>query len=94
METEDEWEYINKEIQKRSAASEWHIGLRKQGNKWTWVSGEPLTIADKWQDNEPVSGRNHAVMSKDNPPGNQGLFRGQRGGVNTPYICEFQKGKR
>lgn len=93
METEDEWQFINGEIQKRTGTNEWHIGLRKQRNKWTWVSGEPLSIVDKWQDSEPARGRNHAVMSKNNPPGSRGLFRGQRGGISTAYICEFQKGK-
>lgn len=94
METEDEWKFINEEIQKRAAPNEWHIGLRKQRNKWVWVSGEPMIIDDKWQTDEPAAKRNHAVMSKDYPPGSQGLFRGQRGGIETAYICEFKKGKK
>ena len=96
METVEEWQFINREIQKHTlqGSNDWHIGLRKRGNKWEWVSGEPLTITDKWQDNEPSGDGNHAVMSKDYPPGSQGLFSDQRGGINTPYICEFKKGKR
>ena len=45
METIEEWEYVNSEIQKISLSNEneWHIGLKKEGN-WKWVSGKPLQL--------------------------------------------------
>ena len=44
IETEEEWQFINREIQKRGTwnASAWHIGLKKKGKVWTWLSGETL----------------------------------------------------
>ena len=93
METEDEWEFVNSEIQKITLPgdNEWHIGLQKQGD-WKWVSGQPLTI-EKWQRYEPSGDGNEAVMSKDYPPGSQGLFNDLSGQYPKPFICEIPKGK-
>ena len=94
METLEEWEYINSKIQQITLprANEWHIGLKKEGS-WKWVNGKPLTIA-KWQKNEPSRDGNVAVMSKDYPPGSQGLFNDLKASHAKPYICEIPKGKK
>ena len=51
IETEEEWQFINYEIQKRGSwnTSAWHIGLWKRGVVWTWKTGEQLNIS-KWRD--------------------------------------------
>ena len=93
METEAEWKYVNNEIQNITlpGVNEWHIGLQKQG-VWKWVSGQPLKIK-KWQRYEPSGDGNVAVMSKDYPPGSQGLFNDLSGQYPKPFICEIPKGK-
>ena len=93
METEPEWEYVNREIQQITLpeVNEWHIGLKNQGT-WKWVSGKPLTIK-KWQRYEPSGDGNAAVMSKDYPPGSQGLFNDLSGQYPKPFICEIPSGK-
>ena len=47
IETEEEWQFINYEIQKRGSwnTSAWHIGLWKRGVVWTWKTGEQLNIS-------------------------------------------------
>ena len=43
IETEEEWQFINGEIQKRTTSntSAWHIGLLKiYAGDWTWLSGK------------------------------------------------------
>ncbi|XP_078370532.1 uncharacterized protein LOC144654307 [Oculina patagonica] len=92
METDAEWKYVNSEIQKITlpGVNEWHIGLKKQGD-WKWVSGSPLTIK-KWQRYEPSGDGNAVVMSKDYPPGSQGLFNDLSGRYPKPFICEIPKG--
>ena len=54
IETEEEWQFINRETQKRGTwtTGAWHIGLEKEGEVWTWLSGERLNIS-KWQICEP-----------------------------------------
>lgn len=94
METPEKWEYINKQIQQMTlpgGVNEWHIGLKKEGN-WKWVSGKPLTIS-KWQKGEPSGDGEVAVISKDYPPGSQGLFNDLDGRYPKAYICENTKGK-
>ena len=93
METEDEWQFVNSEIRNLTlpGASEWHIGLKKEGD-WKWVSGSPLTI-EKWQRYEPSGDGNVAVMSKDYPSGSQGLFNDLPGQIPKAFICEIPKGK-
>ncbi|XP_022803956.1 uncharacterized protein LOC111341267 [Stylophora pistillata] len=92
LETEAEWQFVNGEIQKMKlqGANEWHIGLKKQGD-WKWVSGSPMTIK-KWQRYEPSGDGNVVVMSKDYPPGSQGLFNDVPGEFPKPFICELPKG--
>ena len=89
IETEEEWQFINKEIQKRGTwnTSAWHIGLEKKGGVWTCVSGEHRNIS-KWRDSPPNSNDKWAEISK-----NGGLFNV----ISTPrrnaYICETPGGK-
>ena len=46
IETEEEWQFINREIKKRATwiTGALHIGLEKKGGVWTWLSGEQLNI--------------------------------------------------
>ncbi len=93
METEEEWQFINEEIQKRCSAKEWHIGLKQMGENWTeWVNGRPLTIS-KWQGGKPYGDGNVAAMSKDYPPTTQGLFNDLPGHRFKAFICEMPNGK-
>ncbi|KAL9973646.1 hypothetical protein ACROYT_G020127 [Oculina patagonica] len=91
METEREWEFINKVIQTRKGAryDEWLIGLYKilKTGKWTWVNGKPLTI-DKWQPNKPKDMEYYALIAKEWPIGNKGLFTSIQGNVFRGWICE------
>jgi len=89
METEDEWQFVNSEIQRITVPGddEWHIGLKKQGT-WQWVSGKPLTI-EKWQRYEPSGDGNVGGMSKNYPPRTQGLFKDLNGLPPRPFICEL-----
>ncbi|XP_022809541.1 macrophage mannose receptor 1-like, partial [Stylophora pistillata] len=41
IETEEEWNYITKEIQKHNISC-YHIGLEKRDNNWTWLNGRPF----------------------------------------------------
>lgn len=100
MEEEEEWQFVNTEIQKRTIPKpmEYHIGLLKEEGVWKWVNGQPLTI-DKWQKIEPdyrqPSGDGDvAVMSKDYPEFTQGLFNDLAKHNKRPFICEIPKGKR
>ena len=51
IETEEEWNFINDEIQRRNTTNydnKWSIGLtKKKAGNWSWVSGRTLTIC-KW----------------------------------------------
>ena len=93
METEDEWIFINAKIQKISIPNgdEWHIGLKKQ-KIWEWVSGKTLNQTlgiTKWQKGQPSGDGDVAVMSKNYPPGNQGLFNDVNKLIPKPFICEL-----
>ena len=87
IETEEEWQFINHEIKKRSSwnTSAWHIGLtRKKNNTWTWESGEKLNIS-KWRDSED---KGRAKISK-----NESLFNKiSRSEINA-FICEMPEGR-
>ena len=89
IETEEECQFINSEIQKRGTwnDSAWHIGLEKKGRVWTWLSGETLNIS-KWRDSEPVGNDKRAEISK-----NGGLFNGISTLSRNAYICETPEGK-
>ena len=89
IETEEEWQFINCEIQKRgiSSNSTWHIGLEKKDGVWTWLSGEKLKIS-KWRDSQPNSNDKRAEISK-----NGGLFIGISKLRRNAYICEMPGGE-
>ena len=89
IETEEEWQFINREIQKRGTwnARAWHIGLEKKGRVWTWLSGETLNIS-KWRDSEPGGNDKRAEISK-----NGGLFNSISKLSRNAYICETPGGK-
>ena len=92
METEEEWTFINSQIQALTLAggvNAWQIGLRKTGQNWAWVSGKPLTI-QKWQLNQPFGDGAVVVISKDK----QGLFDDVADESENAYICEIPKGKK
>ena len=97
IETEEEWKFINDEIQRRNTwldISKWSIGLTKKAGNWTWVSERPLTIR-KWGKGEPSGEHDAAFMYKLSSNGIRALF----GSVNSTsaswqaYVCEISKGK-
>lgn len=94
METEEEWRFINKEIQNRNIAEpqEWHVGLKKEPEDWKWVTGQPLTI-NKWQEGQPSGDGDVVVMAKDYPADTQGLLNDLRDDIKKAFICEIPKGK-
>ena len=89
IETEEEWQFINQEIQKRGTwnTSAWHIGLGKVGGVWTWESGEQLNIS-KWRDSQLDDRDDRAEISK-----NRGLFNSIPWGDKNAFICEMPGGK-
>ena len=89
IETEEEWQFINQEIQKRGTwnTSAWHIGLRKRDKVWTWESGEQLNIS-KWQDSQLDDNDDRAEISK-----NGSLFNGISRGDKNAFICEMPRSK-
>ncbi|XP_031558720.1 L-selectin-like [Actinia tenebrosa] len=55
METEEEYQFINKTIQSLDVGNnEWYIGLKRISGTyyWQWISGHDMTI-DKWMPHEP-----------------------------------------
>ena len=98
IETEDEWNFINDQIQRRDITryeNKWSIGLTKKAENWTWVNGRPLTIC-KWEQGEPGGEHDAAFMYKRSSNGEQGVFGGVNGtsmGYYHPYICEISEGK-
>ena len=95
METEQEWEFINKEIQTRQSGNqdEWFIGLYKilTIGKWTWVNRKPLTI-DKWQSGKPKNSDFYSLLAKEYPAGMKGSFNSFKGNVQRGWICEEETG--
>ena len=89
IETEEEWHFINHEIQKRGAwnTSAWHIGLGKRDKGWTWESGEQLNIS-KWQDSQLDDNDDRAEISKSGS-----LFNGISSGDKNAFICEMPRSK-
>ncbi|XP_066022820.1 adhesion G protein-coupled receptor L1-like isoform X1 [Pocillopora verrucosa] len=89
IETEEEWQFINHEIQKRgtwntSTFNAWLIGLEKKDGVWIWKSGEQLNIS-KWRDSEPNVNDERAEISM-----NGSLFNGiPRNDKGDAYICEM-----
>ena len=88
LETEEEWAFVNEQIQKLNT-EEWHIGLQKEEG-WQWVSGKPLTIT-KWQGGQPSGDGPFVVMAKEYPPNTFGLFNDLPDYVPRGYICEKPK---
>ena len=97
IETEEEWKFINDEIQRRNTwldRSKWSIGLTKKAGNWTWVSERPLTIR-KWGKGEPSGEHDAAFMYKLSSNGTRTVF----GSINSTsaswqaYVCEISKGK-
>ena len=84
METQREWEFINKEIQTRKSGNnnEWHIGLYRNltTGKWTWLNSRTVTI-NKWQKYKPLDSDLFALMSKEWPAGLKGSFNSIKGNV-------------
>lgn len=89
METEKEWQFINKEIQKRATTRRWYIGLTNMRQEWKWVNGRPLTIS-RWNDGEPSGDGNVAIML--NKRKAQGLFNDLSKYTTIASICEILKG--
>lgn len=87
METEEEWQFIYEEIQKRCSVGAWNIGLNKVGPTWKWVTGKPLTIL-RWQEAQPSGDGSRTSMSK-----RQGLFNDHPGHAQLSFICEMPRGK-
>ena len=98
IETEEEWNFINDQIQRRNTTyygNRWSIGLTKETGNWTWVNGRPLTIC-KWEQGEPRGEHDVAFMYKRSSNGEQGVF----GSFNImriehvrAYNCEISEGK-
>ena len=98
IETEEEWNFINNEIQRRNTSScknKWSIGLMKEDGNWTWVNGKPLTVS-KWGQGEPSGEHDVGFMYKRFSNDKRGLF----GSVNKEiwtnqhaYICEISNGE-
>ena len=95
METEREWEFINKEIQTRNSGkeNEWHIGLYRNltSKQWSWINGKTVTIK-KWQKNKPQGGDFYTVMAKESSNGVKGSFSSIKGNVDRGWICEEETG--
>jgi len=95
METEQEWEFITKEIQTRKSGkeNEWHIGLNKSlaTGKWIWINGKTVKI-DKWQKVKPRDSDLFTLMAKEFPVGFKGSFRRINGSVSRGWICEEETG--
>ena len=104
IETEEEWNFINDEIQNRSTIlscscdcnqyhlyDKWYIGLEKKGEKWTWVNGKLVNMSN-WAE-EPKCEGAAAYIGKRSIKGNQRLFYEVHGSEKLPYICEIPRGK-
>ena len=95
METEQEWEFINKEIQTQISGreNEWHIVLYRNltAKKWTWINGKTVTI-DKWQKDQPQDLDLYTVMARESSDGVKGSFSSIKGDIKRGWICEEKTG--
>ena len=106
IETEEEWNFINDQIQNRSTVSScscdyagyhndhcdtWYIGLKKKGKNWTWVNGKLMNMS-KWN-GKPMCMGAVAHICKQSIDGEQGLFYNIHESRDLAYICEIPKGK-
>ena len=89
IESEEEWQFISNEIQKRVTwnTSAWHIGLQEIDKVWTWLNGERLNIS-KWRNCKPGGNNKKGEISK-----NGGLFNAISWYDENKYICEIPGGK-
>lgn len=89
METEGEWAYVNKQIQKMKSppGNEWHIGLMVIDGQWKWVSGVPLRI-NHWRPGQPASDGPYVAMGKKMSTGELGTFNDVPRWLPRGYICE------
>ena len=98
METEEEWNFINDEIQMRNMTkydNRWSIGLIKKAGNWTWVGERPLNIC-KWGQGEPRGEHDVAFMYKLDSNGEQGVYGSLEGTSwknRLACICEISKGE-
>ena len=78
IETEEEWQFINNEIQKHGTwnTNAWDIGLHQIDRVWTWLSGERLNISK--------GDYKKAEISK-----NEGLFNASSWYDENKYIGEL-----
>ena len=93
IETEEEWKFINDEIQRRNTKyyiSTWSIGLTKKAGNWTWVSERPLTIC-KWGKGEPSGEHGKAIMSSGPVMANRACLVAQLGGNGTLIFVRFPR---
>ena len=99
IETEEKWNFINDEIQRRNTTdykNMWSVGLTKNAGNWTWVNGRPLTIY-KWGQGEPRGVHNAAFIYKvRSSNGERGVFgsvSSKNWKIRHAFICEISKGK-
>ena len=98
IETEEEWNFINDEIQRRNMTkydNRWSIGLIKKGRNWTWVSERPLNIC-KCGQREPSGEHDAAFMYELDINGERGVFGSLEGTSwrnRHACICEISKGE-
>ena len=92
METEREWEFVNKEIQSRHEY-EWHIGLHRNltTEQWTWINGKTVTI-NKWQKDKPQDSDFYTLMAKESLDGVKGSFSSIKENIYQGWICEEETG--
>ena len=85
IETEEEWQFINNEIQKHGTwnTNAWHFGLHQIDRVWTWLSGERLNIS-KGRNCKPGGDYKKAEISK-----NGGLFNASSWYDENKYIGEL-----
>ena len=96
IETEEELNFINDEIQRRNMTKEdnkWSIGLIKKAGNWTWVSERPLNIC-KWGQGEPSGEHDVAFMYNLDSKGVVfGSLEGTSWKSRHACICEISKGE-
>ena len=92
METEKEYQFINKTIQSLDVEdNEWYIGLRSSIGGWKWISGQNYTLTDKWVQNEPNGSVTCVKMIKGYK--GLGLFDDIKCGLRYMFICEYKSEK-
>ncbi|XP_031568410.1 macrophage mannose receptor 1-like [Actinia tenebrosa] len=91
METEEEYQFINKTIQSLDVGeNEWYIGLRRiSTNYWRWNSGHVNKTIDKWMSGEPSRSDRCVKMIKHYK--GRGLFDDIRCDIQYMFICEYKQ---